>query len=61
MRALIRDESNLPEAIHPLQVALARQVPDAVTVEALRRCVNRGRPFAEDSWQNAMVEQPNME
>ena len=57
LRTLIQDESNLPEAIPALQVALARQVPDAVTVAALRRCVNRGCPFAEDSWQNAMVEQ----
>ena len=26
-------------------------------LEALRRCVNRGCPFGEDSWQKAMVEQ----
>ena len=48
IRALILDESNLPQAIPTLQEALARQVPDAVTVEALRRCVNRGCPLAED-------------
>ena len=34
IHALILEDSNLPEAIHTLQVAVAKQVPDAVTVEA---------------------------
>ena len=55
------DLSDWPVERPPDWVEFVNEPQTQEELEALRRCVKRGCPFGEDSWQQAMVEQLGLE